>query len=187
MSDLGTLGQIKLQRHETAEALLRTFWSFALEPGEDPATFEMGALDEHGNEVELSWETQLESLNRMGFWGYADYSQWTVHMWARPDVPEEVLMAFLGHEVGHFLNPHDTSSPDLPAEVAEEEKVDGYGEVAAQAFRLLKQSQGLPVFSPGESYVDTGRRGDVVSPFRALVAAYPHEVDGWLVTHTEPG
>ena len=26
-----------------------------------------------------------------------------------------------------------------------------------------------------------------LAPFRALVAAYPHEVDGWLVTHTEPG
>jgi hypothetical protein len=26
-----------------------------------------------------------------------------------------------------------------------------------------------------------------LAPFRALASAYPHEVDGWLVTHTEPG
>jgi hypothetical protein len=28
---------------------------------------------------------------------------------------------------------------------------------------------------------------ECLAPFRALVAAYPQEVDGWLVTHTEPG
>jgi hypothetical protein len=28
---------------------------------------------------------------------------------------------------------------------------------------------------------------EALAPFRALASAYPHEVDGWLVTHTEPG
>jgi hypothetical protein len=43
------------------------------------------------------------------------------------------------------------------------------------------------IVSVGGLVTDLERAEATLAPFRALVAAYPHEVDGWLVTHTEPG
>lgn len=161
------LHDIKLIQHETAEAVLRAYWGFAGLTDEDLAEGQFGALGENGEEVDLPWEVQVEAIERMGFWGYADYGQRAVHMWRRPEVPHEVLMAFLGHEVAHFLSPHDTSEPDLAVTVAEEAKVDTYGEVAAHACRLLREAEGLPVFAPGEPYTDVARSGAALAAVRA--------------------
>ena len=94
--------------------------------------------DSNGEEVEMTHEQMIQSMRDMGFWGFVDTKTRTIHAWADPATPDNAIMEFLGHEIGHV-----TGMPDA-REWEEEMRADQYGGLVKMAHSLLLTRPAAP-------------------------------------------
>lgn len=94
--------------------------------------------DSNGEEVEMTHEQMIQSMRDMGFWGFVDTKTRTIHAWADPATPDNAIMEFLGHEIGHV-----TGIPDA-RDWEEEMRADQYGGLVKMAHSLLLTRPAAP-------------------------------------------
>lgn len=123
---------ISLQRHETAESLLRQFWSFAVldifEDADLPCLGgELRDEDGPGADDMASPNDMLAGITEAGFWAFADVPNRIVHVWSGPGCSKADMVALLAHEVGHCVGVKDED------EEKEEARAHTYGFAAMMA------------------------------------------------------
>jgi hypothetical protein len=125
--------KIEMVVHATALEAVRQMFSFA---GSDlTENCRIGGVDENGSEQEFTIEQMVDGIELQGYWGFADETNHTVHVWENKTASEENLLFFLGHEMGHLCEADIRDSDPI----ADEHRADDYGRAAVQAYRMLKQ------------------------------------------------
>lgn len=128
--------------HDCPEAVDAAYWRPACEA--EGVTLEelrggmSTGVDEDGNEIEITQEQTLQAMRSMGFWGFVDTTTRTIHAWADPATPDNAIMEFLGHEIGHI-----TGQPDA-SDWEEEMRADQYGSLVKMAHSLLLTRPAAP-------------------------------------------
>lgn len=126
--------EFTLKKYNTIDELY--YASFSAEcPDMDFEEFkklEFGGLDADQNEVPLSYESQIEGIKNMGYWGWVD-EQNVIHYWVGKKVPIEELIHFMAHEIGHRIG------IPIQDDFQEEMRAEGYGEAATLAYKFAKQ------------------------------------------------
>lgn len=119
--------------HQSAKELLLAFWSSTDVDLGDIEKSTMGGFTPDGKQVSMTFQQNVEAIERMGYWGFADCPKHKVHIWVGEKVSPAETIFLLGHELGHLLGkPHDD-------ELMEEERADEYGVAAQVAWKWLTQ------------------------------------------------
>jgi hypothetical protein len=128
------LPDVQLVTYASARDIVYHFFRF---DGEDydPAEFQGGFEDEHGEAHEMSFDEFVEATEEQDCWAWVDKHARIIHLWPGSATDKELLV-LLGHELGHV-----TGMP-LEGEMAEEERCDGYGLVAAKTVELVGHVRG---------------------------------------------
>jgi hypothetical protein len=113
--------------HKSAEEVFRAYWGDAID--DDGVT--LCALTGDGDPVESSMDEALYAIRQQGVWGFADTEGEVIHAWADGSADPALVIHMLAHEIGHL-----TGTPNCD-DLAEELRADEYGDVAAQAYRML--------------------------------------------------
>jgi hypothetical protein len=122
----------KLIRHEKPEDALLLMANCDPDlPVADLSEIGIGGVNETGAEFDVSGEDAIAGIAEQKCWGFCDTKTGEIHAWVAPDCPPETLLEFLGHELGHL-----TGTP-CADELEEEMRANLFGEVAAQAYRLM--------------------------------------------------
>lgn len=131
---------MKLVRYESPELLLGAFASTPDEVNTFEDIADMTAQNLDGDEVICSPTEMVESIRKMGMWGFAD-AESTVHFWVDPNASPADVMFFLGHEIGHLSG---TALPQVgkPEDIAEEQRADEYGNAAKLAYQWMNELVG---------------------------------------------
>lgn len=88
--------------------------------------------DHEGNEGTIGEAGIRKGVEANGIWGFVEDN--TIHMWADLDrITFENLLFFIGHEIGHTVP--DSKLPDEDP-LKDEQRADGYGFAAKEAYRL---------------------------------------------------
>lgn len=91
-------------------------------------------VDSKGNEDTISDSEVLESIKKIGIWGWVEDKTNTIHLWCDTGrIKMEDMVFFLGHEIGHTIK-----EPDVPHthDLDEEHRADGYAWAAKEAYRI---------------------------------------------------
>jgi hypothetical protein len=132
---------MNLVKYNSPEEILAAFWHFE----ENDLTLEEfleskgKAITEDGEEMEFSGRDEFEAVKRNGFWGYCHPETKTIHVWIGEMKDPEELIFFLAHELGHATGKTVDTGNEVQDLIDEEERANGYGEVARQAFKWLKE------------------------------------------------
>lgn len=122
--------------HPTAEAVFYAMWESAfiaegIPPSEIADTTVIGVNSETGDEEAMTVDEVVKSMEQQGMWGFVDTESRMIHAWADPGAAPGDVLHMLAHEVGHV-----TGEPKEDA-LDEEDRAEEFGQVAAEAFRLL--------------------------------------------------
>lgn len=85
-----------------------------------------------GEEVEFSFEQEMEGIRMQKCWAFCDLNTNMIHAWACPTADTSLVVHMLAHEIGHL-----TGTPDIQG-LPEELRADQYGKVAGLAYNLLQ-------------------------------------------------
>lgn len=124
---------MRLKFYDSAEAILCRYWGATAE--ELKEGFIEAEVLESGEATSMTFEDQVASVEKMGVWGFVTTQTKapTIHMWADKDTPDEMLMHFLGHEIGHI------KGRQYKTQRLEELKAEDFGHTAREAYQLFKR------------------------------------------------
>lgn len=140
--------EFKLQQYTTIEELECVHWDnqITIDDLKDDKIDCYGTIDQNGNESVMSWQDMKKSCEQMGYWGFADSRDNTIHFWLKEDykISFEELLFFFGHEMGHLMKggikpSEEDYSENSEEHWKEEERADEYGYVAKMAYKFTNE------------------------------------------------
>lgn len=147
LEDLGKFKKFTLKQYKTVEELECASWDNEISVQD---LMEEGGshsvVDNKGNESEMSWADIKGSKERMGYWGFIDSRDNTIHFWVKSDynITLEELLFFFGHEMGHqmeggIMPDQKEYSENHEIHFKEEHRADEYGYVTLIAYKFATE------------------------------------------------
>jgi|ERR1035437_6515255 hypothetical protein len=123
--------KITLKKYESIDELILASYQDYENPLtiEDMKGCEVVGLDQHEQEVKISYDQQKEGIEKQGHWGWID-KQKVIHYWIGKDLTLKALIHFFAHEIGHRTG---TENED---DFQEEMRAEGYGDAATLAYEF---------------------------------------------------
>jgi hypothetical protein len=120
-----------LKKYATIDKLILASYEGEFNSIDDLKKETMGGLDQDENEVEYSYEDQVNGIQEQGVWGFI--ADDIIHYWKNNNVPMETLIHFFAHEIGHGTGEQDSD------DFQEEMRAESYGNVAELAYKYAMQ------------------------------------------------
>lgn len=125
----------RVKRHRSATSIVREFLGSQLEVMPEELIW-VPAHPSYPDDGGFTYDEILKAVKGQRHWAFVRVSKdpdeaAVIHFYAAKDVPLKAIAAMLGHEMGHI------SGEILDDEVAEEERADRYGVVAAKVLEML--------------------------------------------------
>lgn len=137
---------IILERYETLEDLLCEMYQSSLE---DLQQSTHGGCDGNGKEWEFTFEELLETIKKMGCYGFADAKQ-KIHFWVNIETVDPLdFIGMMAHEKGHLTRPFHKN------DLKEEFKAERYADAASFAFQIYSD-----VFGKHTQNITRSNEGD---------------------------
>lgn len=121
--------ELKVIRHDSAEAIFREYAAFADIGDITLSELPMGGTSSDGEEHEFCAADMVDGIELSGLWGYADSKANEIHVWISAQSNVGDVIGLMAHEIAHLIGPQETD------ELAEEERANRFGDVAAMSYR----------------------------------------------------
>jgi hypothetical protein len=100
--------------------------------GTGPMSEIIRGCDSNGK-YRITRKEYMAQLRKRHCWGWAQFEDKLIHIWSDAQCKPEVLVALIGHELGHLERPRPRNKK------YEEQKADNYGRVARTAYEIAEQ------------------------------------------------